>query len=309
MILFQKRTVLWCIVLTYLVILAGAIVRATGSGMGCPDWPKCFGQYIPPTSIDELPLNYKELFKVQGKEIADFNVVHTWVEYLNRLLGVILGLAVLINAFAGFLIRKSQKIVFIMAIIVLLLTLFQGWLGAKVVSSNLAPFKVTLHMALACIILAALIVQHVVLTSASKQNYPSKKIVQGWFLLFFLFLMQLFTGTQVREMLESLLQSGIEWKMFAFAGVFAGLFLFHQVLAAMIFGLSLLLCYGEFKEKKTSTSGIIISIALFTEASAGGLMKMYEVPAWLQPIHVILACLIFGTLIFRLTHLIRVRRH
>jgi cytochrome c oxidase assembly protein subunit 15 len=305
MIRFQKRTVLWCIVLTYLVILAGAIVRATGSGMGCPDWPKCFGQYIPPTSIDELPINYKELFKVQGKEIADFNVVHTWVEYLNRLLGVILGLAVLINAAVGFLTRKTQKIAFAMSVIVLLLTLFQGWLGAKVVSSNLAPFKVTLHMALACIILAALIIQHVVLTSRKQQEYPSKKIIQGWFLLFFLFLLQLFAGTQVREMLESLLQSGVEWKIFAFAGVFAGLFLFHQILATMLLGLSLLLCYGEYKEKKISFPGVIISLTLIMEAIAGGLMKMYEVPAWLQPIHVILACLIFGALIFRLTHLIR----
>src|SRR5690606_18867288 len=117
------------LVLIYLVILAGALVRMTGSGMGCPDWPKCFGYYIPPTDIAELTWTPDREFEkgqviIRNEQLlvaesdfttgenfdvtnwrpytkhdyAIFNPTHTWIEYINRLAGALAGLATLIMA-------------------------------------------------------------------------------------------------------------------------------------------------------------------------------------------------------------------
>ena len=126
----NKTFIRWAkisLVLIYLVIIAGATVRMTGSGMGCPDWPKCFGYYIPPTQVEELlwkpnheynkgqviiknnslwvannsfttkdvynPSDWKEYTK---HDYAEFNPYHTWVEYINRLCGALAGLSCLV---------------------------------------------------------------------------------------------------------------------------------------------------------------------------------------------------------------------
>ena len=115
------------LVLVLLVILAGSLVRMTGSGMGCPDWPKCFGYLIPPTKEKDVfwksNFNYKKgvmilknkkFYSAKNSFISsdkfvlsnwleytkhdynEFSVMNTWFEFINRLIGAIAGIATLI---------------------------------------------------------------------------------------------------------------------------------------------------------------------------------------------------------------------
>ena len=169
------------LILIYIVIIAGAFVRMTGSGMGCPDWPKCFGFYIPPTEKSQILFksesNYKkgqmilyneeELLVAKSDFIADkiinknnwevyekhdyiiFNPVHTWIEYINRLIGAISGIPILLFTILSIVYYKKFRHLTFLSIITVLAMGFQAWLGKTVVDSNLATYKITIHMLMA----------------------------------------------------------------------------------------------------------------------------------------------------------------
>ena len=219
--------------LLYLLILAGGIVRCTGSGMGCPDWPKCFGQFIPPTSEAELPKNYKKEFlegrleknknlislfsflgfKKLSKIISDdpnikieedFNVFKTWTEYVNRLLGALVGLALFLTFLSSIFKNPFEKNIFILTSTSVFLVLVQAWVGSIVVSTNLLPGIITFHVVLALLIICIVIAIYFSSSNANKYDigtYP-KFIYYLLILSILLFLTQISLGTQVRESVD-----------------------------------------------------------------------------------------------------------
>lgn len=123
-------------------------MRATGAGLGCPDWPQCFGMWIPPTSAAELPAAY---------DASEFNVVKTWTEYINRLVGVFVGFLILLTTIFSTAYLSGRKKVFWGSFAALILVIFQGWLGGQVVRSGLQSGMISVHMSVALIILMALV--------------------------------------------------------------------------------------------------------------------------------------------------------
>ncbi|MEO1335223.1 MAG: COX15/CtaA family protein, partial [Myxococcota bacterium] len=145
--LFQ-RSALATTMGTYLLIAVGALVRAAGAGLGCPDWPRCFGRWIPPMTAAEVPPQY---------DPALFNFANTWTEYVNRLIGAAVGLlifATLVLAIRHY--RRSPRVLW-PTVAAFILVGFEGWLGGQVVRSMLKPMVLTAHLIMALIIVSLLL--------------------------------------------------------------------------------------------------------------------------------------------------------
>ena len=94
---FYKSSII-TVILLYTLILVGGFVRITESGDDCPDWPKCYGSWIPPITIQDIPEKFNP---TQDK------VYGAWIEYFNRMVGVILGLSMLYTFFKSFYVFKT----------------------------------------------------------------------------------------------------------------------------------------------------------------------------------------------------------
>jgi len=267
--------------LMVLLILAGGIVRSTGSGLGCPDWPKCFGQWIPPLSVAELPLDYKNLFKIGTREIADFSAFKTWIEYLNRLLGAVVGLVCVVHSFFAFKWRKFlhpglMKISFLITLLVGV----QGGIGARVVSSHLMPWMVTIHMLVALVIFVFLGMMYFCLHFFDRNSieidshlmsdeqkqlqffWPvSKEQTRKWqkvcYLLLAILLVQILLGSQVREEVDHLIAAHISLQG-DFTHLLSFVFLIHR-------SFSLILVFGTWWLIKDSKKALLSFSKVLTQ--------------------------------------------
>ncbi len=250
-----QRLALATTVATYLLILVGSLVRASGAGLGCPDWPKCFGSWIPPASAAELPQEFDR---------AQFNPVLMWTEYLNRLLGVTVGFlifATLVIAIRDH--RRTPRILWPSAVAFALVG-FEGWLGGVVVQEELAAWIVTVHLVVALIIVSLLLYATLVAfflkqsAAASARRRPL--FTATAMVLLLATLAQVTLGAQVRGRIDDALAAETpRADALATVGAYD---LWHRDLALVILGLALLLLLVMRKRREHAVALIRATYAL-----------------------------------------------
>lgn len=290
----------------YFVILVGGIVRASGSGMGCPDWPTCFGQWVPPTDESQLPANYHQIYAERGYENTQFNPVKTWTEYTNRLVGVTIGFLILLTAWSSRIYLKTDKTIFYLAVSVFFLVGFQGWLGSTVVASNLKPLMITVHMLVALFIVALLIYtiarsQRDVIAQIDISSLPGKfKTVLIAAMI--MTLLQVVMGTQVREAVDFMAHDHVYIDRQYWRKGFPIIFYIHRSFSSIILFTNLWLAWKIVRsvDKKSLLLRIGLSLAalVITAIIAGISLDRLGMPPVAQPIHLLMANLIFGAQFF-----------
>lgn len=309
----------------YLIFLAGSIVRMTGSGMGCPDWPKCFGYYIPPTFEEQITwqpnstyekgmiiIKNEELYVAEKNvttlsefdisnwkeytkhEYATFNKFHTWVEYINRLITVLSGFIFLFLITASLKFRKENKWIPIIAFSAFFLMLVEAFLGKLVVDSNLKPTMITLHMVIGLFIIG-FILRLLFIIRKEKTVFKYHSLFNKLLIVSIVFsLIQIAMGTQVRQFIDE------QVKLFGFENKEYSLmnpsfkFYFHRSFTIAI----ILVNFGLFYLNQLHNLGYSlvkwILVLLFLETITGILMYYAEFPLGTQAIHLLSGALLFG---------------
>lgn len=318
------------LVFIFLVIIAGSVVRTSGSGMGCPDWPKCFGTWVPPTSEAQLPKDYREVYgekrvkKVEKftkflsalgmKETADkikndprtyqeepFNTQRTWTEYGNRLVGFLAGNGVLIIFLWGFWkYRKDKRFVWLSFFNLVAIGL-NGWFGSIVVATNLVPWVITVHMFLALLVvcLQILMIRRISPVSQKTLNLPvAMKWLIGIILLITAY--QMFLGTQVREYIDELTMQGLGRE--SWTSQFGWAFFIHRSFSWAVLVLMVLLVFLNYKTDKVKS--VYWAFAVLVLELVGGVLLAYaDMPGFVQVSHLLCATVLFGILFMQFIRL------
>jgi len=322
-----RRLTRTSLVFVYLVIIAGSVVRMTGSGMGCPDWPKCFGFLIPPTDVEQLiwkpntEYNKGQIIIMDERllvandkfrstdsfdlnnwsaytkhDYAIFNPAHTWTEYINRLIGAATGVPVLLLFFASFFYIKKDVLVPVFGAAGLFLLGFEAWLGKVVVDGNLIPGQITLHMFGAVLLMLVLIA--LLVRVQGKGPVAASYLLKGGWLLFGLLFLQIFLGTQVREAIDVIAHRLGESNRHQWVTELDLWFYIHRSFAWLVLLSAGLLLYRMRKSgEQYFWTNLAIALVIL-EIVTGVVLAYLGMPRFIQPLHLLLSLVALGAVFY-----------
>jgi cytochrome c oxidase assembly protein subunit 15 len=317
--LYQKLAIAALVSVLFLIFV-GATVRVTGAGMGCPDWPTCWGLLIPPTDVrdvdfDQLPIEkFQKKAERMGRDPAsitpeslrqEFNPRHVWTEFFNRLSSLPVGFFTLATFIVSFSFRKSKPSVFWLSFASLGLVLANAIMGARVVYSGLSPGILTIHLALAMLLICVLTY---CVWAGNKQVYrvsiPTKRRAASTLVTMLLLavLAEGISGAQIREMTDELAKSHLDSPRETWIEELesSALYLFHRSFSWLILALTIaafVITKKHQKQKPTPTQYGVLAI-VFAQMFLGIIMAQIHIYSWVQVLHVGLAAILL-TLVFR----------
>jgi len=283
-----QRLALWTTAITYLLILVGGLVRASGAGLGCPDWPRCFGSWIPPASAADLPPEF---------DPSQFNQTLMWTEYLNRLLGVTVGFSILATAVSAWRHHRREPRILWTTIAAFLLVGYEGWLGGRVVAHELAPWIVTAHLIVAIVIVQLLL--YATFTAFERETgAPFDKETErsaGWpfIALIAITLLQLGFGTQVRGNIDDAIDGGVARNL-ALSTVGRLDFIHRDLALVVVVGATLLTLRLMSRRSPLVSWGYVVLALAVTQIALGAYMAYGSLVPAAQVGHLTVASLLLG---------------
>jgi|SRR5690606_22428707 len=252
-------------------------------------------------------LGFKDLaFKIRNDrsilEHEEFNATKTWTEYINRLTGAILGVFLILCAIFSTAFWRFRKRIFFLSLLNLLLVGFQGWMGSVVVSTNLTPWVITVHMLLALVILSITIYTYfqakVARDRSILMNQESRLVKILAIFVLILTLVQVVIGTDVRESIDIISAQMGGQQRDLWISKLGSSFIWHRELAIATFIMNAALFFiirARFSKNGVQSYMVNVMMILMLLQIITGLVLAYlGMPAYMQTAHLLLATLVFG---------------
>ena len=299
-----------------ILVFVGAIVRVTGAGLGCPDWPKCWGELIPPWKVEQVdPASFSDrklkTFKRKAERLGrdpdlvtrespkdDFNPVHTWTEFINRLFALPVTISSLALMIVGWRRKNLPRRVRKCAVMSFGLVIVNALLGAAVVFSGLNTGVITAHLVAAFVLL--LLLTFVVWAGVEKgtrlKSIDGASRAQVGILLAVV-LIEGLLGAQIREMTDDLqMKFGTDSRAIWIIQIEDSIvFLIHRSFSWVIFGAAL---FAGWKVKWRGLVPRSILVIVFAFMLMGLFFSYVQINAVVQVLHVGLASVLVSLVFY-----------